>query len=78
MPPTAMLPTTIAGSLPKPEWLAPPNVLWAPWRLEGRALEMARELSDLLGRKVDLVPKASLKPLIREEVLAEAEVLFAA
>ena len=26
-----MLETTIAGSLPKPEWLAPPDMLWAPW-----------------------------------------------
>jgi DNA-binding transcriptional ArsR family regulator len=39
MPPSAMLETTIAGSLPKPEWLAPPRVLWAPWSLEGRALD---------------------------------------
>jgi hypothetical protein len=37
----------------------------------------ARELSTLLGRRVDLVPQAGLKPLIRDEVLAEAEVLFA-
>jgi 5-methyltetrahydropteroyltriglutamate--homocysteine methyltransferase len=28
-----MLLTTIAGSLPKPAWLAAPGVLWAPWRL---------------------------------------------
>jgi 5-methyltetrahydropteroyltriglutamate--homocysteine methyltransferase len=33
-----MLETTIAGSLPKPAWLAQPGVLWAPWRLEGAAL----------------------------------------
>jgi len=33
-----VLETTIAGSLPKPRWLAEPNVLWAPWRLEGDAL----------------------------------------
>jgi uncharacterized protein len=38
---------------------------------------MARELSTLLGRKVDLVPKDGLKPLIRASVLAEAEVVFA-
>ena len=49
MPPTAMLPTTIAGSLPKPEWLAPPNVLWAPWRLEGRALEEGKRDAVLLA-----------------------------
>jgi 5-methyltetrahydropteroyltriglutamate--homocysteine methyltransferase len=34
-----MLDTTIAGSLPKPAWLATPRTLWAPWRLEGSALE---------------------------------------
>src|SRR5215475_12560788 len=28
-----MLLTTIAGSLPKPVWLAAPEMLWAPWRL---------------------------------------------
>ena len=30
--------TTIAGSLPKPSWLAKPQVLWAPWQLEGEQL----------------------------------------
>jgi 5-methyltetrahydropteroyltriglutamate--homocysteine methyltransferase len=34
-----MLKTTIAGSLPKPAWLAEPEKLWAPWKLEGAALE---------------------------------------
>ena len=33
-----MLLTTIAGSLPKPSWLAKPGVLWAPWTLSGPAL----------------------------------------
>jgi 5-methyltetrahydropteroyltriglutamate--homocysteine methyltransferase len=33
-----LLPTTIAGSLPKPAWLAEPVALWAPWKLEGDAL----------------------------------------
>jgi 5-methyltetrahydropteroyltriglutamate--homocysteine methyltransferase len=28
-----VLRTTIAGSLPKPSWLARPEALWAPWRL---------------------------------------------
>ncbi|MFO1352661.1 MAG: methionine synthase [Gammaproteobacteria bacterium] len=32
------LPTTIVGSLPKPAWLAEPEKLWAPWKLEGAAL----------------------------------------
>jgi 5-methyltetrahydropteroyltriglutamate--homocysteine methyltransferase len=30
--------TTIVGSLPKPSWLAKPEVLWAPWQLEGEQL----------------------------------------
>jgi len=34
-----LLQTTIAGSLPKPSWLAPPGQLWAPWLLEGKRLE---------------------------------------
>jgi 5-methyltetrahydropteroyltriglutamate--homocysteine methyltransferase len=34
-----MLKTTIAGSLPKPGWLAAPRALWAPWRLTGDALD---------------------------------------
>ena len=32
------LQTTIAGSLPKPGWLAAPEKLWAPWLLEGENL----------------------------------------
>jgi 5-methyltetrahydropteroyltriglutamate--homocysteine methyltransferase len=35
---TKTLQTTIAGSLPKPGWLAAPNELWAPWRLAGDVL----------------------------------------
>ena len=34
-----LLATTLAGSLPKPSWLAEPEKLWAPWKLEGAALE---------------------------------------
>ena len=35
---TVNIKTTIAGSLPKPSWLAKPQVLWAPWQLEGEQL----------------------------------------
>ena len=34
-----MLETTIAGSLPKPFWLAKPKMLWAPWVPEGAAMK---------------------------------------
>jgi len=37
-----LFPTTIAGSLPKPDWLAEPVALWAPWKLEGDALASAK------------------------------------
>jgi len=33
-----MFETTIAGSLPKPAWLAEPEKLWPEWRLEGELL----------------------------------------
>jgi 5-methyltetrahydropteroyltriglutamate--homocysteine methyltransferase len=33
-----ILQSTVAGSLPKPAWLAKPVKLWAPWALEGEAL----------------------------------------
>ena len=35
---TRLLRTTIAGSLPKPSWLAEPEALWAEWKLAGEAL----------------------------------------
>ncbi|MBM7462435.1 5-methyltetrahydropteroyltriglutamate--homocysteine methyltransferase [Microbacterium dextranolyticum] len=34
----ALLPTTTVGSLPKPSWLAQPEVLWSPWSLQGDTL----------------------------------------
>ncbi|MCL4763541.1 MAG: methionine synthase, partial [Burkholderiales bacterium] len=37
-----LFPTTIAGSLPKPAWLAEPGALWAPWRLDGEALAQGK------------------------------------
>jgi 5-methyltetrahydropteroyltriglutamate--homocysteine methyltransferase len=46
-----MFETTIAGSLPKPAWLAEPNKLWAPWRLEGADLEQAKGDATLLAIK---------------------------
>src|ERR1700730_7073662 len=46
-----MLETTIAGSLPKPAWLAKPRMLWAPWKLEGEALAEAKRDATLLVLK---------------------------
>jgi 5-methyltetrahydropteroyltriglutamate--homocysteine methyltransferase len=43
-----MLETTIAGSLPKPSWLATPRMLWAPWVASGAALAEAKRDATLL------------------------------
>ncbi len=43
-----MYKTTIAGSLPKPGWLAEPEKLWAPWRLEGEDLERGKRDASLV------------------------------
>lgn len=34
----ALLPTSTAGSLPKPSWLAEPEKLWSPWKLQNEEL----------------------------------------
>ena len=52
------LSTTIAGSLPKPSWLAEPNTLWAPWKLEGDALAEAKH--DAVRLVVDDQEKAGI------------------
>jgi 5-methyltetrahydropteroyltriglutamate--homocysteine methyltransferase len=46
-----MLETTIAGSLPKPAWLAQPRMLWASWQLDGEALLEAKRDAILLALK---------------------------
>jgi 5-methyltetrahydropteroyltriglutamate--homocysteine methyltransferase len=33
-----LLPTSTAGSLPKPTWLAEPEKIWSPWKLQGQEL----------------------------------------
>ena len=38
-----ILSTSTVGSLPKPSWLAQPETLWAPWRLEGDALAEGKQ-----------------------------------
>ena len=43
--------TTLAGSLPKPAWLAEPGTLWPAWRQEGAALDAAKADATLLWLK---------------------------
>jgi 5-methyltetrahydropteroyltriglutamate--homocysteine methyltransferase len=50
--PAVLFPTATAGSLPKPSWLAAPNQLWAPWRLEGEDLAAAKDDATLLALKL--------------------------
>jgi 5-methyltetrahydropteroyltriglutamate--homocysteine methyltransferase len=47
-----MFPTTIAGSLPKPSWLAEPDKLWPAWRLAGADLEAGKLDATLLWIKM--------------------------
>ncbi|MBB4368803.1 5-methyltetrahydropteroyltriglutamate--homocysteine methyltransferase [Bradyrhizobium sp. cir1] len=47
-----LFPTTIAGSLPKPEWLAEPNMLWAPWKSGGDELARAKRDATLIWLKI--------------------------
>ena len=47
-----LFPTTIAGSLPKPEWLAEPNTLWAPWKSQGDELARAKRDATVLAVKL--------------------------
>ena len=46
-----MLETTVAGSLPKPSWLAEPEKLWAAWRLRGEELEQGKRDATLIWLK---------------------------
>jgi 5-methyltetrahydropteroyltriglutamate--homocysteine methyltransferase len=46
-----MLTTTIAGSLPKPAWLAEPERLWAPWRVPAERLVEAQRDAVLAALK---------------------------
>ena len=56
-----VLQTTIAGSLPKPGWLAAPGKLWAPWLLEGESLAEGKRdavrlaLADQESAGIDIV-----------------------
>jgi 5-methyltetrahydropteroyltriglutamate--homocysteine methyltransferase len=47
-----MFETTIAGSLPKPAWLAEPNILWPPWKLAGADLAAAKRDATILAIKL--------------------------
>ena len=46
-----MFETTIAGSLPKPGWLAEEDKLWPQWRAQGADLERAKRDATLLWLK---------------------------
>ena len=46
-----LFPTTIAGSLPKPSWLAEPEKLWGQWRASGPDLVERQEDAALIWLK---------------------------
>jgi 5-methyltetrahydropteroyltriglutamate--homocysteine methyltransferase len=47
-----MFPSSIAGSLPKPSWLAEPNKLWPQWRLADADLAQGKLDATLLAIKL--------------------------
>jgi predicted nucleotidyltransferase len=47
---------------------------YGPWM--GKLTDLERELSALLRRQVDLVPKKMLKWAIRDRVLADAQLIY--
>jgi 5-methyltetrahydropteroyltriglutamate--homocysteine methyltransferase len=47
-----MFPTTVAGSMPKPAWLAEPNKLWPEWRSNGEELKAAKADATLIAIKL--------------------------
>ncbi|RUM56210.1 MAG: methionine synthase [Marinomonas sp.] len=56
-----LLPTSTAGSLPKPAWLAEPETLWSPWKLEG---------DQLIAGKQD-----ALRVALQEQLLAGTDIV---
>ena len=56
-----LLPTSTAGSLPKPSWLAEPEKLWSPWKLteqglaEGKKDALRLSLQEQQHAGVDIV-----------------------
>ena len=56
-----LLPTSTAGSLPKPTWLAKPETLWSPWKLlneeliEGKRDALRLSLQDQQQAGIDIV-----------------------
>ena len=56
-----LLPTSTAGSLPKPSWIAEPEKLWSPWKLEGDDLIQGKRdallvsLQEQLHAGIDIV-----------------------
>lgn len=47
-----MIKSTVAGSLPKPAWLASPELIWAPWQLGDDLLREGQEDAALAWLKV--------------------------
>lgn len=53
-----LLPTSTAGSLPKPSWLAKPETLWSPWKLQGE--ELIKGKQDALRLTLDDQDRAGI------------------
>ena len=55
-----LLPTSTAGSLPKPTWLAQPETLWSPWKLQDEELLAGKQ--DALRLSLDEQVRAGEQP----------------
>lgn len=60
-----LLPTSIVGSLPKPAWLAPPEKLWSPWKLDDDQL--------LEGKQDALRISLQEQHLARVDIISDGE-----
>jgi len=56
-----LLPTSTVGSLPKPSWLAEPETLWSPWKLQGDELVEGKQdalraaVQEQTSRGIDII-----------------------
>lgn len=68
-----LFPPTLAGSLPKPGWLAETEKLWPKWRLEGDALAEALRHAD--AERIQPCTNCGMAPLPRAVAVGKLRAL---
>ena len=51
------------------------NEDYGPWM--GKLTELRERLSVVTGRSVDVVPKSQIKPVVKDQILREAQMIYA-